>query len=140
MLGGRYLGLQDVFDLGLAVTDSCHSTHNSTITGLGPLEWGWFNSSDLAYVKNRNLDAASHRNAEATGFFITSANWESRPETIESIFYAYRLTGDPIWQEYAWQIFLAINETAANSIAFAEVGHVNAPYGPGQSSGLIFLC
>ena len=31
-----------------------------------------------------------------------------RPETVESLFLAYRLTGDPIFREHGWKIFSAI--------------------------------
>lgn len=37
LLGGVYLGLSDIYDLGLAVTDSCHNFYNTTKSGLGPL-------------------------------------------------------------------------------------------------------
>ncbi|GAB5034516.1 mannosyl-oligosaccharide-alpha-mannosidase mns3-like [Nannochloropsis oceanica] len=30
-----------------------------------------------------------------------------RPETVESLFYLYRVTGDRVYQEWAWQIFVA---------------------------------
>lgn len=32
----------------------------------------------------------------------------SRPETIESLFIAYRLTGDNIYREYGWKIFRSL--------------------------------
>lgn len=31
-----------------------------------------------------------------------------RPETVESLFLAYRLTGDPIYREHGWKIFQSI--------------------------------
>ncbi|WVW82696.1 hypothetical protein I302_104707 [Kwoniella bestiolae CBS 10118] len=36
----------------------------------------------------------------------------NRPETIESIFYMYRLTGDRSWQEKGWKMFVSWMETA----------------------------
>ncbi|WRT67490.1 uncharacterized protein IL334_004462 [Kwoniella shivajii] len=36
----------------------------------------------------------------------------NRPETIESIFYMYRLTGDRKWQEKGWKMFVSWMETA----------------------------
>lgn len=33
-----------------------------------------------------------------------------RPETVESLFIAYRLTGDPRYRSYGWQIFAAIEK------------------------------
>ncbi|WWC60743.1 uncharacterized protein I303_103319 [Kwoniella dejecticola CBS 10117] len=36
----------------------------------------------------------------------------NRPETIESIFYMYRLTGDRQWQEKGWKMFVSWMETS----------------------------
>src|SRR5882724_10904650 len=33
-----------------------------------------------------------------------------RPETVESLFVAYRLTGDPKYRQWGWEIFSAIEE------------------------------
>ena len=33
-----------------------------------------------------------------------------RPETVESLFVAYRLTGDDIYREYGWKIFQSIEK------------------------------
>jgi mannosyl-oligosaccharide alpha-1,2-mannosidase len=35
-----------------------------------------------------------------------------RPETVESLFIAYRLTGDEIYREYGWRVFQAIEKHA----------------------------
>lgn len=65
----------------------------------------------------------------------TDATW--RPaESIESWFYAYRITGDSRWADYVWETFLAINSTARNSVAFATVNNVNMPFGGSQSNSL----
>jgi mannosyl-oligosaccharide alpha-1,2-mannosidase len=36
----------------------------------------------------------------------------NRPETVESLFIAYRLTGDEIYREHGWKIFQAIEKHA----------------------------
>ncbi|KAH6911170.1 mannosyl-oligosaccharide 1,2-alpha-mannosidase [Coprinopsis sp. MPI-PUGE-AT-0042] len=38
------------------------------------------------------------------------ARYMLRPETIESLFIAFRLTGDPIYREHGWQIFQSIEK------------------------------
>lgn len=40
-----------------------------------------------------------------TQFFLPD-----RPETVESLFIAYRLTGDNKYREYGWRIFLSIEK------------------------------
>ena len=93
LLGGAYLNRPDISALGVAVTDGCHATYNTTITGLGPLEWAWYNSSDLAFNPNNDIDTPRRLAAAKNGHFITGYNWDFRPESLESIFYAYRITG-----------------------------------------------
>ncbi|KAK0625233.1 glycosyl hydrolase family 47-domain-containing protein [Bombardia bombarda] len=41
-----------------------------------------------------------------------------RPEAIESVWYMYRITGDPIWQEKGWRMFEAVIKATQT-----EVGH-----------------
>ncbi|KAF2259993.1 seven-hairpin glycosidase [Lojkania enalia] len=40
---------------------------------------------------------------------IKARNYILRPEAIESVWYMYRITGDPYWREAGWQMFEAIN-------------------------------
>lgn len=131
LLGGKLLDSPELVDLGLAVTDGCHQLYNTTVSGLGPLEWAWYNENNEAYNPEDDHNTPERKWAAKYGYFIPEGDesWDVRPEPIESLFYAHRITGDPIWQEYAWQVFVAINETARNDIGFAEVNNVNMPYG-----------
>jgi hypothetical protein len=43
-------------------------------------------------------------------FFADSLNARGRPETVESLFTAFRLTGDRRYREYGWAIFQAIEK------------------------------
>jgi mannosyl-oligosaccharide alpha-1,2-mannosidase len=129
LLGGKLLDMPQLIDLGVAVTDGCHQTYNTTLTGLGPIEWAWYNSSNLAYNPLDDNDAPERKWAAKYGYFIPQGdeNFASRPEPTESLFYAHRITGDPRWAEYAWGVFQALNSTARNNIAFATVNNVNMP-------------
>jgi mannosyl-oligosaccharide alpha-1,2-mannosidase len=44
-----------------------------------------------------------------------------RPETVESIFILYRITGDPKYQEYGWDIFQAIEKYCKTSTAYTSI-------------------
>lgn len=140
LLGCKILGLSSLCDLGIAAADGCHQTYNTTLTGLGPLYWGWYDSETNSQPAEpeRDVDAASRAWAEEFGYFIEPGDegWSSFPESIESWFYAYRITGDQRWADYVWDAFLAINSTARNSVAFASVGNVNMPFGGSQSNSL----
>ena len=44
-----------------------------------------------------------------------------RPEVLESIFYMYRLTGDPMYQQWAWQIFQAFEKYSKLESGYAGI-------------------
>ena len=62
------------------------------------------------------MPAISYGESTAFGLdgpFALSADveiWNASPETIESLFIAYRLTGDAKYREYGWNIFQAIQK------------------------------
>jgi len=60
-----------------------------------------------------------------------NSNYYFRPEVLESIYYAYRATGDPKYQEWSWAAFKAINATCRTTTGFTEVSDVNT-LGGGQ--------
>jgi hypothetical protein len=47
-----------------------------------------------------------------------------RPETIESVFIMYRLTGDAVWMEKAWEMFTRIEKLTRTKIAAAALDDV----------------
>ncbi|KAG0150377.1 hypothetical protein CROQUDRAFT_38431 [Cronartium quercuum f. sp. fusiforme G11] len=104
MLGAKLLDIEDVFELGLELAETCYDSYNSTKSGLGPDKFTYDRS--LVVLK---------------GEFIL------RPEVLESIWYAWRLTGDPIWQERAWQIFEALEETCKVSGGYRGLRNVDQP-------------
>jgi len=140
LLGCKVLGVSSLCDLGIAAADGCHQTYNTTTTGLGPLYWGWYDSETNTYPPDPTVDIDNgyRRNGAANGEFIVNGNevYASFPESLESWFYAHRITGDERWAEYAWDLFLAINETARNSVAFATVNNVGMPWGESQGDSL----
>jgi len=51
-----------------------------------------------------------------------------RPETVESLFIVYRLTGDKKYQEYGWDIFQAIEKHAKISTGgYSSLNSVKDP-------------
>lgn len=68
---------------------------------------------------------------QKNGYFVIDEFWGAYPEPIESMWYAYRLTGDTRWQDYAWQAFQAmIKDTQRNpSETFAQLNNVSQPLG-----------
>ncbi|KAI0694435.1 glycoside hydrolase [Cytidiella melzeri] len=93
---------------GLELIETCMLTHD-TATGLSP---------EIAYFTHPldRIDAA----LAPKGWYIKGlkpggqspydARYILRPETVESLFIAYRLTGDNRYREYGWDIFQAIEK------------------------------
>lgn len=120
LLGGSVLNRQDYIDFGLALVNGCHDTYNQTVTRIGPEGFSWDTS---AIAPNQ---VAFYQRA---GFFITNPSYILRPEVIESYYYAYRITGNPMYQDWAWDAFLAINATTRVMSGFSSISNVNAPGG-----------
>jgi len=49
------------------------------------------------------------------------------PEAIESIWYMYRITGDPEWQEKGWRMFQAVVKATRTEVAHSAVDNVARP-------------
>lgn len=50
-----------------------------------------------------------------------------RPEAVESFFYLSHLTGDPIYREWGWECFQAIEKYCKTSFAYGELSNVAVP-------------
>jgi hypothetical protein len=48
-----------------------------------------------------------------------------RPEAIESVFYMYRITGDPVWQDKGWQMWESIERVSWTELAYSAITNVN---------------
>lgn len=57
-----------------------------------------------------------------------------RPEVLESVYYAYRATGDSKWQDHAWNAFKAINQTCRVENGFAGLNNVMQADGGGHET------
>ncbi|KAL7746461.1 hypothetical protein RI367_008216 [Sorochytrium milnesiophthora] len=80
-----------IFQIGLDYTETCHGLYRAwKDTGLPPDE------ADLPNYTQR----------------YQKQSYNLRPEVVESIFYAWRLTHDPKYREWAMDIAKAINSTA----------------------------
>ncbi|OAX39217.1 glycoside hydrolase [Rhizopogon vinicolor AM-OR11-026] len=93
---------------GVELINTCMATHD-TQTGLAPeiahfrIESDGIDNSVAPadwYIKGARLGAPAP----------FDARYILRPETIESLFLAFRLTGDPKYRDYGWAIFQAIEK------------------------------
>ncbi|GAB7348878.1 hypothetical protein MBLNU459_g7579t1 [Dothideomycetes sp. NU459] len=120
ILGGLVLNETKYIDFGLSLVAGCEDTYNSTLTGIGPETFSW-NATTVPANQTAFFDKA--------GFYITDGSYILRPEVIESFYYAYRATGDRLYQDWAWNAFVAINATCRVGSGFSEVSDVDAEGG-----------
>ncbi|KAN0117545.1 glycoside hydrolase family 47 protein [Hyaloscypha variabilis] len=132
LLGGLALNEQKYIDFGLALVNGCHDTYVSTETGIGPEVFQWVENTTSSTDPN-NPPAPANQEAfyEKSGFYITDSDYILRPEYLESVYYAYRATGNQMYRDWSWDAFLAINNTCAVGSGYAELTDVNASGGGG---------
>ncbi|RHY21743.1 hypothetical protein DYB32_009718, partial [Aphanomyces invadans] len=59
------------------------------------------------------------------GYKVRDSRYLLRPETVESLMYLYRVTKDPIYQDWGWEIFKAIETHAKSMFGYGTVFNVN---------------
>ncbi|UYV62933.1 MAN1B1 [Cordylochernes scorpioides] len=106
----------ELVSLGRELLDTCHSLYSRTATGLSP-EIAHFNlqedTSNDIIIKNAD------------------AHYLLRPETLESLWYFYLLTGNTTYQDWGWEIFQSIERYARVSYGgYTSLGDVRKPLHP----------
>ena len=56
----------------------------------------------------------------------TKHDYGLRPETVETLFILYTLTGDPIYRTWGWEIFQSIEKYCKTSIAYGSYPYVGS--------------
>lgn len=143
MLGGSVLQKQEYVDFGLKLVDSQIEMYKATATGLGPDKYAWLPHYCHNLHGFKDVDPMNSRYipkscvippkygeqaafAEEAGYYSTSPAYMLRPEVIESLYYAYRMTGDAKYQDASWNIFEKILEhTKIESAGFAGLKDVH---------------
>jgi mannosyl-oligosaccharide alpha-1,2-mannosidase len=120
ILAGITFNRADYIKFGLELADGCHKTYTAMATGIGPDAFGW----DASRVPAQYVDFF-----KKNGWYPSNSGYYLRPEVLESIYYAYRVTGDKKYQDWAWDAFVAINATCRTGSGFTEVSDVNAAGG-----------
>jgi mannosyl-oligosaccharide alpha-1,2-mannosidase len=114
-------------EFGRKVAEGCVWAYRESPLGIMP---EFFHMMKCSSLSNCTWDAVrwfSERNSDNVppGFAsIDDSRYILRPEAIESVFYLYRITGDPKWQEYAWEMFSAIERYTRTELANAAIEDV----------------
>lgn len=122
ILGGKLLDNDGIFQYGLALTDGCAKTYTSSVTGIGP-ELFVFKSAN---GETNGVTINNQSFYKKNGFDYEVVDYVLRPEVLESVFYAYRATGDQYWQDLAWGAFRSIQKYCKAPAAYAAISAVNS--------------
>lgn len=120
-LGGRALGRDDHVIIGEKLARGCAKAYAAYPTGLMPEIVRVERCPTLEPCK---FDPKSTR--QPLGFRAKDTSYLLRPETIESIFYLYRITGKEEFRDIAWNMWTSIRAAAETETAFAAVEDVGA--------------
>ena len=129
ILGGILLNEQKYIDYGIELANSYYETYKQTASGIGPEGFRWV---DAAKPDGQQPPADQAEFYDEAGFWTTSAAYILRPETMESLYYAYRVTGDRKYQDMAWEAFGNMKEVAKAGSAYASVRDVTKADGGGN--------
>lgn len=87
---------ENELQLGMELTHTCFEMYNQTASGLAP-EIAHFHNKPGVYDSDFTIKKHDSHNLQ-------------RPETVESLFVLWRLTKNPIYREWGWQIFEAFEK------------------------------
>lgn len=115
---GAYNGLdEEHLELGKELTRTCYEMYNRMPTKLSP-EIVFFNQAE----------------GVAEDLIVKPADAHNllRPETVESIFYLYRITGNKVYREWGWKIFQAFQKhTKIEGLGYSSIQNVKNAGRPG---------
>ncbi|TXT13600.1 hypothetical protein VHUM_00967 [Vanrija humicola] len=83
-------------------------------------------SENSGRIGNQALEYYRYLNGEVPGAQRVTPYYINRPETIESVFYMFRLTGDRKWQDKGWHMFQSWMKAAKVPGGISSVQDVNA--------------
>ncbi|CAG8717703.1 7420_t:CDS:10, partial [Dentiscutata erythropus] len=114
-IGSKILDRPNDLETAIRLAETCYWTYNMTSTGIGP-EKIWFNSFDTS---SNNLPKGLNK---------INPTYILRPETVESLFILYRITGDKKYQDKAWEIWQSIEKWCKTSTAYSGLNNVNSEH------------
>ncbi|KAH9442654.1 hypothetical protein Pst134EA_031700 [Puccinia striiformis f. sp. tritici] len=109
--------------------DACVWAYESTKTGVGPERITIVEGDDQTRWQPVIYEGQNFRELKSDplpGASIQDGRYLGRPETIESVYYMWRITGDRQWQDRGWRMFTSWMEACATTFGFADLAQVNS--------------
>jgi mannosyl-oligosaccharide alpha-1,2-mannosidase len=119
ILGGMVTKNKTLLDFGLSIADTAGAIYNMTVTGLGPEFVEWDTECDISNGECKPQDSIR----------LADTSYKSRPEVVETWYYAYRATKNSKYREWSWTAFEAMNAYCKTDTGFSALSDVNATNG-----------
>ncbi|GAA5991158.1 hypothetical protein JCM5350_001929 [Sporobolomyces pararoseus] len=127
-LGAKLMNRPRDLETAQNFTEACVWVYESSATGIGGEQTTFYDKNDASrFVAVNKQDGTTIQQPRGDPKGVRTANRRQigRPETIESVFYMWRLTGDRKWQDKGWTMFVNWVEHSITESGFATVGDVN---------------
>ncbi|MBE7181118.1 MAG: glycoside hydrolase family 47 protein, partial [Terriglobus roseus] len=125
ILGGAHLSLPSFVTLGQALLEACHHVYHTSPIQLGPQAWSWssmpLSPNDTITPPNTN----AKRERSAKGYWIADYRYTFDPSYFASLFYAWRITGEQRYRDWAWEAFVAIDKRCKTKYGFAGLRDIS---------------
>lgn len=123
---------KDEMRLAQELMQTCWGMYKVTATGLAP-EITHFNIYDPPLHEHDNVKClkslGEEQDAEWRSEYVIKSQDShnlQRPETVESLFYMWRITGDERYRHWGWEMFQSfVEHTAVNQTGYSSLQNVN---------------
>jgi mannosyl-oligosaccharide alpha-1,2-mannosidase len=129
LLASKYYDQPSLHTFALALLEGCRHVYTSTPTQIGPETWAW--TPKFSYDEPLFTPTSARQKSEWTqsGFWSTQPAYKGRPEYAESLFYAWRITGQQRYRDWAWEAFAAMEKHCKAPFGYAGLEDVYTPGG-----------
>ncbi len=124
---------EDDLILAAELTKTCWGMYKVMATGLAP-EISYFNVNDPPHMHSDGYLPSKEMTDEENAHWKSDYNIKTqdshnlqRPETVESLFYMYRITRDEIYREWGWEMFTSFvkHSVVDDGAGFSSLSNAN---------------
>lgn len=148
-MGAKLLNRDEDMSAARNVTEACVWAYESTDSGVGPETVSLYDEDDSSrygIIRQPDMTKVRRPRGHPVGVKSRDSKYIGRPESIESVFYMYRLTGDRKWQvrglamlsrdlpayppeqDYGWNMFTQWVLHAITPSGFASLSKVDSEH------------
>lgn len=123
-LAGKLFEVPEHVEVGVRLSRGCAWGYSTFPTGVMPESMVLVpcdSRDSCRFEEEKFAKPAADRSLPKGIFRSGDKRYLLRPEAIESVFISYRITGENLWQEIAWEMFTAIRKHTETSYGNAQI-------------------